>query len=195
MDNILNTITKDSDWFRLVKGDNLWKIAQNKYNNGYAWSDIAKANSVVLDKSRFLVKAAALPTSQVNFLPVPFRGRVLNVAGDRTFESWTITVINDTDFSIRSAFENWMNKINRVSDNTGVTNPAAYTSDAFVYQLDRSGETLRAYHFYDLFPTAVSGIPLSYETDAVQEFTVEMQVLWWEAVKGNAANAGGEDIN
>lgn len=160
-----------------------------------SFPDIAKADSVTLDKSRFLVKSAALPTSQVNFLPVPFRGRVLNVAGDRTFESWTITVINDTDFSIRSAFENWMNKINRVSDNTGVTNPAAYTADAFVYQLDRNGGTLRAYHFYDLFPTAISAIPLSYETDSVQEFTVEMQVLWWEAVKGNAAGAGGSDIN
>lgn len=156
---------------------------------------IAPADANVLDKSRFMVKSAALPASQVNFLPVPFRGRVLNVAGDRSFESWTITVINDTDFSIRSAFENWMNKINRVSDNTGVTNPSLYTSDAFVYQLDRDGSTLRAYHFYDLFPTAISSIPLSYDSDNIQEFTVEMQVLWWEAVKGSSNSAGGEDIN
>ncbi len=157
--------------------------------------NIAKADSIVLEKSRFLVKAAAIPASQVNSIDVPFRGRTLKVAGDRSFESWTITVINDTDFSIRSSFENWMNKINRVSDNTGVTNPTEYTSDAFVYQLDRNGETLRAYHMYDLFPTQISSIQLSYETDAIQEFTVEMQVLWWEAIKGNATNAGGEDIN
>jgi hypothetical protein len=160
-----------------------------------SFPDIAPANANVLDKSRFLVKSAALPASNINFLDVAFRGRTLKVASDRSFESWTITVINDTDFGIRSAFENWMNKINRVSDNTGETDPAAYTADAFVYQLDRDGSTLRAYHFYDLFPTSISSIPLSYETNAIQEFTVEMQVLWWEAIKGTSPAAGGQNIN
>jgi hypothetical protein len=155
----------------------------------------APADANVLDKSRFLVKSAAMPASTVTPLPVAFRGRTLNVAGDRTFESWTITVINDTDFSIRSAFENWMNTMNKVSDNTGITDPALYQADAFVYQLDRDGSTLRAYHFYDLFPTNMSSIALSYDTEAIQEFTVEMQVLWWEAIKGNSAKAGGIDIN
>ena len=160
-----------------------------------SFPDVAPADTNVLDKSRFLVKSAALPASTVTPLEVAFRGRTLKLAGDRTFESWTITVINDTDFSIRSAFENWMNKINRVSDNTGVTDPALYQADAFVYQLDRDGSTLRAYHFYDLFPTNISSITLAYETDAIQEFTVEMQVLWWEAVRGDSPVAGGEDIN
>jgi hypothetical protein len=160
-----------------------------------SFPDVAAADTNVLDKSRFLVKSAALPASTVTPIDVAFRGRTLKLAGDRTFETWTITVINDTDFSIRSAFENWMNKINRVSDNTGVTDPALYQADAFVYQLDRDGSTLRAYHFYDLFPTNISPINLAYETDAIQEFTVEMQVLWWEAVKGNSPAAGGEDIN
>lgn len=155
----------------------------------------APADANVLDKSRFLVKSVAMPASTVTPLPVAFRGRTLNVAGDRTFESWTITVINDTDFSIRSAFENWMNTMNRVSDNTGITDPALYQADAFVYQLDRDGSTLRAYHFYDLFPTNMSSIPLSYDTESIQEFTVEMQVLWWEAIKGDSTKAGGIDIN
>jgi len=160
-----------------------------------SFPDIAPADVTVLDKSRFLVESAALPGSAITPLDVAFRGRTLKVAGDRTFESWTITVINDTDFSIRSAFENWMNKINRLSDNTGVTNPALYHADAFVYQLDRDGSTLRAYHFYDIFPTNISAIQLAYETDSIQRFTVEMQILWWEAVKGNSSSAGGEDIN
>ena len=160
-----------------------------------SFPDVAPADTNVLDKSRFLVESAALPASTVTPLEVAFRGRTLKLAGDRTFETWTITVINDTDFSIRSAFENWMNKINRVSDNTGVTDPALYQADAFVYQLDRDGSTLRAYHFYDLFPTNISPITLAYETDAIQEFTVEMQVLWWEAVRGDSPVAGGEDIN
>ena len=97
----------------------------------------------ILNKARFLVKAANLPASNVAPIEVPFRGRVLKIAGDRTFDTWTITIINDTDFAIRSAFEKWMNTINRVSDNTGTTNPADYQADAFVFQLDRSGETLR----------------------------------------------------
>ena len=160
-----------------------------------SFPDAAPADANVLDKSRFLVKSAAMPASTVTPLPVAFRGRTLNVAGDRTFETWTITIINDTDFSIRSAFENWMNTINKVSDNTGVTDPALYQADAFVYQLDRDGSTLRAYHFYALFPTNVASIPLSYDTESIQEFTVEMQVLWWEAIKGDSAKAGGIDIN
>jgi hypothetical protein len=156
----------------------------------------AAPDSTTLDKARFLVKAAALPASNVAPIDVPFRGRILKIAGDRTFDTWTITVINDTDFSIRSAFEKWMNTINKVSDNTGSTNPADYQSDAYVYQLDRTGETLRAYHFYDIFPTNISTIDLSYEsTDAIEEFTVEMQVQWWEAIKGTGTGAGGEDIN
>ena len=160
-----------------------------------SFPDAAPADANVLDKSRFLVKSAAMPASTVTPLPVAFRGRTLNVAGDRTFETWTITIINDTDFSIRSAFENWMNTINKVSDNTGITDPALYQADAFVYQLDRDGSTLRAYHFYDLFPTNMSSIQLSYDTESIQEFSVEMQVLWWEAIKGDSAKAGGIDIN
>ena len=155
----------------------------------------SQTDSNVLDKIRFLVKTAALPASNIASIEVPFRGRTLKIAGDRSFDTWTVTVINDTDFAIRSAFEKWMNTMNRVSDNTGVTNPQLYQSDAYVYQLDRDGSTLRAYHFYDLFPTNISPIQLAYETDAIQEFTVEMQVLWWEAVRGNSPAAGGEDIN
>ena len=156
---------------------------------------LAPASSEVLDKSRFLVKAANLPASNISDITVPFRGRILHVAGDRTFDSWTITIINDTDFAIRSAFEKWMNAINRVSDNTGSTDPASYQADAFVHQLDRNGETLRSYRFYDLFPTNISPINLSYDTEGIQEFTVEMQVHWWEASKGRGPAAGGDDIN
>ena len=149
----------------------------------------------ILNKARFLVKTANLPASNIAPIEVPFRGRVLKIAGDRTFDTWSITVLNDTDFSIRSAFEKWMNFINRVSDNTGATNSEDYQADAYVYQLDRSGETLRKYHFFDVFPTQVSPIELSYDSAGIQEFTVELQVQWWEAVKGTGANAGGEDIN
>jgi hypothetical protein len=85
--------------------------------------------------------------------------------------------------------------MNRLSDNTGTTDPALYQADAFVYQLNRDGSTLRAYHFYDTFPTAISSIQLDYSNENIQEFTVEMQVHWWEAIKGTSASAGGENIN
>ena len=157
--------------------------------------DAAAPDTNVLEKSRFLVKGANLPASNVAQIDVPFRGRVLKIAGDRTFDTWTVTVINDTDFAIRSAFERWMNTINKVSDNTGLTNPADYQADAYVYQLDRDGSVLRSYRFYDVFPTNVSAITLAYDSQGIQEFTVELQVLYWEATKGTGTNAGGEDIN
>ena len=157
--------------------------------------DAAKPAQDVLEKARFLVKGANLPASNVAQIEVPFRGRVLKIAGDRTFDSWTVTVINDTDFAIRSAFERWSNTINRLSDNTGLTNPADYQADAYVYQLDRDGTTLRSYRFFDTFPTQVGPIELSYDAQGIQEFTVELQVQYWEAIKGSGPNAGGENVN
>ena len=163
--------------------------------------EIAFPNETAIDndtkeKSRFLIKAAALPASNITPIDVNFRGRILKIAGDRTFDTWTVKVLNDVDFSIRSAFEKLMNLINKMEDNTGEQDPAIYQPDAYVHQLDRDGSTLRTYKFHDVFPTQVSQIDLSYETtDAIEEFTVEFQVQWWEALKGVGANAGGEDIN
>ena len=150
----------------------------------------------VKEKSRFLVKAAQLPASNITPIEVNFRGRILKIAGDRTFDTWTVTVINDVDFSIRSAMEKWMDFINSMEDATGSQDPAEYQPDAYVHQLDRDGSTLRTYKFHDVFPTNISAIDLSYETvDSVEEFTVEFQVQWWEAIRGTGANAGGEAIN
>ena len=157
--------------------------------------DTSQPDSAVLDKARFLVKGANLPASNVAQIDIPFRGRILKIAGDRTFDTWTVTIINDTDFAIRSAFENWMNVINRLSDNTGLVNPADYQADAYVYQLDRDGSTLRSYRFYDTFPTQVGPIELSYDAQGIQEFTVELQVQYYEAIKGTGPNAGGDNIN
>ena len=135
----------------------------------------------------FLVKSAALPASLITPVEVPFRGRVLKLAGERTFDTWTITVINDTDFSIRTAFEQWMNGISKLSNGAGVTDPKIYQVDGMkVNQLNRGGEVLRAYKFYGVFPTNVSQIDLSMDTtDSIQEFTVELQVLYWELTSDN----------
>ena len=149
----------------------------------------------VVDNARFLVKAAALPASTISPIDIPFRGRILKIAGDRTFETWTITVMNDSSFEIRSAFEKWMNYMNKMDDGTGSTDPTTYQKDAIVHQLDRTGEILRSYKFWDIFPTNISTIDLNYETtDTIEEFTVELQVHWWDAYKGTGSSAGGEDI-
>ena len=168
----------------------------NLFEVELAFPDAVAIDNDVLQKARFLVKAAALPASTIAPIDVPFRGRILKIAGDRTFETWTITVINDTDFVLRSAFEKWMNTINKMSDGTGVVDPEAYQKDATVKQLDRDGSVLRSYKFWDIFPTNISTIDLNYETtDTIQEFTVEMQVHYWEAFRGTDAQAGGEDIS
>ena len=118
--------------------------------------------------TRFMCKAAQLPASNVAEIPVPFRGRVLKVAGDRTFDPWTITVVNDVDFRIRTAFEKWMNGINKHDDNSGLINPVDYQRQAHVKQLGRASGTdsipvLKQYEFYGVFPTNVSEIEVSYD--------------------------------
>jgi hypothetical protein len=153
-----------------------------------AFPTSSPASSTTLEKARFMVKAAALPASNIAPIDIAFRGRLLKIAGDRTFDTWTITVINDTDFALRGAFEQWMNSMNNVANATGATNPADYQAEAYVYQLNREGEVLRKYRFFDVFPTNISQIDLSYDSsDTLEEFTVELQVQYWEA-QGNGGD-------
>ena len=95
--------------------------------------------NLVTDKVPFLVKAAEIPASNLGNIPVPYRGRVLPVAGDRTFDPWTVTVINDTDFQIRDAMEKWSNSINDLQTAQGSVDPAVYQRSALVKQLSREG--------------------------------------------------------
>lgn len=130
----------------------------------------------------FLCEAAQLPGSTVGAIVVPFRGRQLKIAGDRTFDTWTPTIINDTDFGIRNAMERWMNGINAHQANTGITNPVDYQADLIVEQLDKDGETLKSYNFRGCFPTNVAPIDLSYASEnEIERFTVEFQVQYWES--------------
>jgi len=129
----------------------------------------------------FLCSATALPGQTVGQVAIPFRGRVLNIAGDRTFEPWTITVLNDTDFKLYRAFKRWMNGINNMTDNEGIANPADYQVDGFVDQLDRNGTTLKSYTYRGLYPEALANIPLSYGTnDAIETFDVTFRYQYFE---------------
>ena len=130
----------------------------------------------------FMCKAAQLPGSIMGIVEVPFRGRILKIAGDRTFETWSPTILNDTDFVVRNAMERWMNGINAHSANTGLVAPADYSADLVVEQLDRDEAVLKRYNFRGCFPTSIGAIDLAYETnDVIEEFTVEFQVQYWES--------------
>ena len=94
---------------------------------------------------------------------VPFRGRAIKIAGDRTIPSWSVTVYNDTNFKLRDAFERWQNGINNMSDNEGLTNPVDYQVDAFLDHLDRNGNTIKSYTLRGVYPINIAGIPLDYE--------------------------------
>ena len=129
----------------------------------------------------FLISAASLPASLIAAITIPFRGRQLQVAGDRHFEPWNITVINDNSFAMRNAFETWMNAINSHAQNTGLTDPSDYSADLAVDQLDKAGNVIQTYVFRSCFPTAVSAIDLSNANEnTIEQFSVEMQVLYWQ---------------
>ena len=134
---------------------------------------------------KFLCKTAALPASNISAIEVPFRGKTLKVAGDRTFDTWTITIINDENFAIRKALEKWMRYMNSHETARGPSNPSSYYQDATVYQLGRTvkgeDQVLQAYSFFGIFPTNISQIDLSYDsTDTIEEFSVEFQVQYWK---------------
>ena len=130
----------------------------------------------------FLCSATALPGQTVGQVAIPFRGRVLNIAGDRTFEPWTITVLNDTDFKLYRAFERWMNGINNMTDNEGIANPADYQVDGFVDQLDRNGNTIKSYTFRGLFPLTIGTVDLNYDpVSALETFECTWRYQYWES--------------
>ena len=153
---------------------------------------------------RMMIKGAQLPASNIQEVIVPFRGIQLKVAGDRRFDPWTITVINDGDFKLREAFERWANFITKVSDGSGTINPTDYFADWVVNQLGRASTNLdtrgdqssaklpvlRRYKMHGCWPSLVSPIELSYDTaDAVEEFQVTLQVQWWEAYDGQNSDS------
>ena len=173
---------------------NLFEVELTTLPGGISWD---------ADSFRYMCKAAQLPASVIANIDVPFRGRIFKVAGDRTIETWSVTVINDEDFKIRNAFEQWMQLIAKLDTNIGATNPDAYMVDAEVFQLGRGGKSgkesktntgtnsaiLKQYKMEGIFPTNLAGIDLSYDTgDTIEEFTVEFQVQSFTPFDGSGPN-------
>jgi hypothetical protein len=129
----------------------------------------------------FLCTSTSIPAMSIGNVNVPFRGRVIKIAGDRTFASWSINVLNDTNFKLRNAFERWQNGINNMTDNEGLSNPVDYQVDVFVDQLDRNGNTLKSYTLRGAYPTSIGTIELNYETnDAIEDFDVTFEYQYFE---------------
>ena len=171
---------------------NLFEVELTTLPAGIAWP---------ADNFRYMCKAAQLPASVIANIDIPFRGRIFKVAGDRTIEPWSITIINDEDFRIRKAMEEWVDFIAKLENNLGATDPNAYMVNAKVFQLGRgsapssqtnAGErnaVLREYEFIDIFPTNVSSIDLSYDSsDTIEEFVVDFQVQSFAFVDAGGPN-------
>ena len=179
---------------------NLFEASINSFPTAIseAWDNSSEAEGGAF---KFLCKSTALPASNLGSIEIPFRGRTLKVAGDRTFDDWTVTIINDEDFRLRTAFERWSNVMSQLDDATGVTNPTSYMTDAFIQQLGRGPESgaasnnggnssvLRSYKFFDVFPVTVGEIALSYDTtDALEEFDVTFRYQYFTV--GSSGDSG-----
>ena len=133
-------------------------------------------------RSSFLAKASNLPGQTLGEIAIPFRGRNIYIAGDREFDTWTTTFINDTDFMVRNAMERWMNGINDTVENTGVSSPAEYTADLFVEQLDRDDTILKSYIFRNAYPLTTAQIDVAADTtNTIEEFEVTWRYQHFEA--------------
>jgi hypothetical protein len=139
-------------------------------------------------KIPFMVKAASLPASTIGPIEVPYFGRKIKIAGDRVFEDWEVTVINDEDFAVKHAMEQWLNAINSHVGNLRTPAnlaPESYKTQAQVRQYSKTGTMIREYTFNGIFPTNIAAIETAWENnDAVEEFSLTLAYDWWESTGG-----------
>lgn len=130
---------------------------------------------------QFLAHAASIPESSVADIGTWFRGREVHFAGERTFAPWQISVYNDNDFTVRNAFEKWVNQISHAKDTDGLMVPQTYQVDMLVRQLDRSSNIIKTYKFVDAYPTTVGGVQLSWDANnQIQTYDVNFVYNYWE---------------
>jgi len=164
--------------------------------------DISFPGSVEADQTlvSYMCKSAVLPASNIGVIEVPFRGRTVKIAGDRTFDNWSATFINDKEMKSRSYFEQWLNQINTHKENTAqIIDPTEYGRSLVVRQLEKdnsqAGEELRSYKLWYAFPISTSAIDLAYDSnDQIEEFTVEFQYSYWTVGDDSDTTAGDSGI-
>jgi hypothetical protein len=142
-------------------------------------------------RAQFLCKAAQLPGSTIENIPVLYRGRPVNFAGERTFQPWTVSIYNDTTFGIRNSLEQWQSGIQNYNSTNGRVNPRDYQVDLNVHQLDRNGAIIKSYKFHDAYPTSISAVGLDFEQqNAIEQFDVEFTYNFFTSNTGASAGFG-----
>ena len=152
------------------------------------------ANGIADSIVPFMTKGAQVPAATLGTIEVPYFGRQVKIAGNRTYAVWTPTIINDEDMSIRNAMEQWNHSINSIQGNlraTGGSSPSLYKASAQVTQFSKTGEILRVYDFIGLYPSEVGTIDLAWDAETIQEYTVTFQYDYWQISGGTTGNAGG----
>ena len=165
--------------------------------------DITFPGTVEADQTlvSYMCKSAALPASNIGVIEVPFRGRTVKIAGDRTFDNWSATFINDKEMKSRAYFEQWLNQINTHKANTGdIQDPTAYGRSIVIRQLEKdnspAGSELRSYKLWYGFPISTSAIDLAYDSnDQIEEFSVEFQYSYWTVGDDSDTTAGDSGIS
>ena len=128
------------------------------------------------DRSRFLIKSTSIPASTLGMIELPFMGRKIKLAGDRTFEDWSTTIINDEKFSVRAAIEAWSDSINGLQSNTPTFSQSiGYRTTGQVVQYSARGNPIRTYTFHNIWPSALAAIELAWETESTIE---EFECTW-----------------
>lgn len=156
------------------------------------------------DLTNILCKSAALPGSNLGVIEVPFRGRTVKIAGDRTFDTWSATFFNDKNMELRGLFEEWANLLNTHEANTAPrflpdSAGSGYMASLYVTQLEKDdsaeGSAIRTYKLHHCFPTNISQIDLAYDSnDQIEEFTVEWQYSFFTAQKENSETSGSANV-
>lgn len=161
----------------------------NQFRVELSFPSYVTAGPVVGLRAQFMCKAAQLPASTVENIPLQYRGRAVNIAGERTFAPWTVSIYNDVDFGIRNAMEQWSNGIQNLSSTNGRTNPRDYQVDLQVHQLDRNGAIVKTYKFIDAYPIEVGAIALDFDqANTIETFDVTFQYNYWTS--GTAEGSG-----
>ena len=142
----------------------------------------------------FLCRGAQIPALTIGEIAIPYRGRQIFVAGDRTYDAWTVTIMNDRSFGVRSHLESWMNNMGDIGAATTAQslNASSYYGQAIVKQKDRNDATIRTYVLDGVWPTTLDAIDLAYDAnDAVEEFGATFRFNWMTITGGDVSASSG----
>lgn len=173
-------------------------VRPNMFQVDITFPDAVDADQTLVS---YMCKSAVLPASNIGVIEVPFRGRTVKIAGDRTFDNWSATFINDKEMKSRAYFEQWINQINSHKENTAnIIDPTSYGRSVVIRQLEKdnspAGDELRSYKLWYAFPISTSAIDLAYDSnDQIEEFSVEFQYSYWTVGDDSDTTAGDSGIS